>query len=1240
MSAIRTVRDTIDRDLADEPQTVVKVYEQNRLRGDLLDYVLTDQLAREFAKVLGRVVDGAQPGGNGDSRVGIWVSGFFGSGKSHFAKLIGHLLANTPVGSDTARILFQRLLHPGRAADERVREILHEATTHRLAFHMVALDMTALQSLASERNVGLVFLRALYASLGLSDLIAFAEREIELQAMGRYEEFLWLYEEKSGVSWQEDKTLSSSSGIFAECLAEILPQRYSSPQIASDSLNIGMVDAERHLSIDGIVDRLLRWLDSPQRAPGSAPQRLVFVADEVGVWAGSNLDRIEQLRSLVETISVKGNGRIWLVATSQEKLSAVVSNAPTSDAQLTRDLLQRLEARYQTNVHLESSEVGSVIEVRILRKKPTARPALERIWSERQQQLRDVADPPGLDLGASYPHADRDPFVRDYPFLPYQIEAAADIFGGMRGVKVSSGARSMIRVVFDATKTLADRPLGAVVSWDQIFDSANRDNEFADEQYLGSQGLTYLATADRDVKNAPLQCPARVLKVLWLVQQTRRIPRTPANLARLLVDDLDADVLKLEQDVAATLEALAAKDYVRQEPATGQWRFLTQDEVTVEKIVRQLGDEVRQQELRDEIVKLHQAQLKDSVSGQLRVGKTNTTFKYGVWLDGVAEKNEDAPVSLKAARPGTAAAQDAVAHRESNLDEPAVYWVFGPAKGLDGRLRRAIAIERLEQDERFRQIATDRTRTEAGKLLVEATQLRQDAETEVADAFQRGTLYYAGTTVPLDDSARGALGGKPITPKTRIDNALVDRINVAYYRFAEGDRPFGAQNVDRVLTGSPSDRAKLDPALGLFSTDGHVNGGHPIVEELSRYLKSSAKITGGDVQDHFAGVPFGWPADLLRYAAAAMFTDGKLALIDRGGKRYDDPSQAPARQLMGTAAFRTARLEIEEDALSPAESDAARKILTDLGQRPADSGEIALKEATLQLVTSLTRRLAVVDKAAEVELPLPEVYARIAPTLEAIVGAGSRVKVIRALIAQDKQLRDSAAALDRLEEFQKSSGFAQFSRAVKLRSAALGAGLDEDPNWGGVVQNAAAQIQAICAQRRVLDEWSSSFSTYRQKVLDSFRAVYVPLREDLAKRSSGAQAAIKAMPEYKALLLDGHMKLRNEFLGQGKPLQEVSLPELKNEQQLLDANEAFSIGYLRSALAALDSELSRARTRVIELFNGQNNGPKPTPVVTWKASAALGGQRYQTEDDVDRALDQAKEALKRLVREGKTIQVV
>lgn len=1220
------VRDVILRDLADEPDPVIRVDATAKLGTDVREYVLTDRLAQEFARIIEAVLNSVKPPGSPTAKIGVWISGFFGSGKSHFAKLAGHLLAGTSVGGDTTRELFKAHLHAGRPADDHLAGILQQAESPRLACHLVPFDIRSFEAPGTEHNVGLIFLRAFHRSLGLSARLGIAEAELDLQGEGKYEDFVDLYRERTGRAWSQDKDLALATARFAECLAELLPSRHPTVAEARQNLDAAAIDLQRMFDVDRTVDRLLRWLEIQ---PGRQP--LVFVADEVGGWAGRNLDRIEQVRAFVETAGQKGQGQIWLLATSQERLSELVGNI-TDD----KDYLQRLEARFQTNIHLESSEVGAVIEERILRKRPGSRAELEQLWQQRQPLLRDIAEPPGLELQANYPRPERDRFVQDYPFLPYQLQAAADLFGGMRGVKISSGARSMIKVAFDATRDLADESVGALVTWDRIFDSANSDNEFSDEQYLGSQGLEYIATADRDVSGLAFARPSRILKVLWLIEHSPRIPRTESNLARLLAGSTDCDVLLLERQVAEKLAALEQHNFVRREVATGQWKFLTQDEVTVEKIVKRLSDDLRAARLRQELTGLTAKRLTALYGGWITHGVSGTRFDCGLSLAGNPLKNDTAPVQLTAVFEGSPAGDSALVDVAATLDSPRVTWLLPAMPKLEERLRRALAIEALPNDDEFRRIATERTRAEAEKLLTEAVQLRAEAEGDADALFQTGRLIYAGRSVQVDPNGPNGGGAK-----AHVEEALADRIDAVYTRFSEGDRRFQAANIDRLFAAAPGDRMALDPQLGIFGVDGHVNGGNVLVEELTAWLRSSMKTAGGDVIDAFSRPPFGWPPDLLRYLAAAMFVDGKVSAADRSGKPFDDPRNPQARALFGTLPFRTARLLAVEDPLTPAESDAARDLLTALGRKPADGGEIALREATLLLCGDLGRRAALVQKGETFGLPLPAIFDQIAPMIAAVQDAGSREKVVRALLAAATEFRQADAALKQLEDFDRASGFEQFRRSRLLLRAAIEAGLKDDPAHGASIAEAEGQTEAIIRDRRVLDDFAGAFQKYRVDVLEAFRSTYAPQRQQLHEQMEAARKAILAMPEFEALSAGDRAVVRAEFLGGGRPLQEISLPELRNEEQLLAANSQFNLAYLRQALANLDIERVRARARVIDLYAAEMAAKgRLVSTATWSAAQAFAGRSFRSEEEVDAAFDAEKDRIKALIRDGKSVEVV
>lgn len=1231
-----TVRDLIDRDLRDEPQSVVTVSDATTLRKDLEEYVLTDTLAGEFAKVLEPLVESARPATPGVINAGIWVSGFFGSGKSHFSKLVGHLLADTGVDGGSARSLFGAHLRSARPHDAEVAALLQEAETYRLAAVAVPFDISSEYAQADGTNIGRTFLRVLFRHVGLSAVVPFAEREIELREAGLFERFEALFQQRSGTAWRDARDRVSSSTDLAGCLAELLPGRFASQQLAHDGLKLEY-DHQKSLSITDVVKRLLRWLDAEQ-SRSARSLRLIFVADEVGAWAGQNRDRIEQIRSFVETIGIAGQGRIWLLATSQERLSDVASNIPGQDPAEARALQHRLEARFKTNVHLESSEVGTVIEDRILKKKPTARPALEQLWQQYQAQLADIGNEPNVELGGNYPPVTMDAFVSTYPFLPYQLPMAADLFGGMRGPKVSSGARSMIKVAFDAVERLADEGMGRLVSWDQIFDSTNRDNEFADEMYLDSQGLTYLIDADKHVQGTPVS-PSRVLKVLWLMQQSSRVPRTVSNLARMLVRDLSEDVLAAEGDVRTTLESLAAGNYVRLEPATDQWRFLTQDQVTVEKVVQRIADdEVKQRDLRDETFKLQAGLLQQMLTGKLAHGVSSTSFEYCLQTGENTLRNEGASVRVTVLRSGDPATEKVVEETKSRLDLPVVAWVIEEPLKLAERLRRALAIRRLQSDGELRRIATERTKVEVRELEAEADRLLQQASADVHAALESGVLFYGGRTVKLAGTGGRGKGGA-LTARAAVEAALADRIDAVFTRFSDGDRAFSGENAERLLLVPRGERQALDPDLGLFDGEGQLHADDPIIEALQKYLSATTKTSGAEVAARFAQAPYGWSQDLVRYAAAALFVEGRIRVVEASGVAHDDPRDATVRPHFGTAAFKKLRLVIEEEPLKPEERKLARTLLKDLDAAPTDDGEFALKEGVLVVTAKLAAAEAEAARASEVGLPLPEVFDGFAQLREELLGGNSRAKVIRGALEHATELRDAHRAMGALSEFIGHNGMAQFARSQELISLALSAGLGEHPEVGATITECAEQYEALKDQRRILADWDGPFADYRARAFAAMLSVYAPLYEEVAGAVAGARSSIETMPEFAALPADARLRVREEFLAEGLPLGELRVPELKDEQQLVGVARTTSVAHLRSVRAALSSQLSLARARVLELSEQLDASGQP-PVVVWDPATALAGESLATEAEVDATLGRVGRELKAIVRAGKVVRIL
>jgi hypothetical protein len=1221
---VTTIRDVIQRDLADEIQSVIKVAETERLATDLQEYVLTDLLARQFADVFEKVVQSARPAGGAPGKVGVWVSGFFGSGKSHFAKLIGHLAADTETPAGTARELFQARLRPGNARHDRLAGLLQEARTYGLRAAVVAFDITAVYGDPTDSPARIV-LRAFQNTLGLSMLVAFAEREMQLKQERKYEAFLKLYESRQGRPWSKDRDASFQSYAFAECLAELLPAHYPTPEIAHQSLELALEQLEK-LSAHDVARRLINWLEAADGGP-DARTMIFFVADEVGAWAGRNLDRIEQVRALVEQFDKEGRGRLWFLATSQERLSDVVQNAGTYDAKATLEFIQRLEARFGVNVHLEPSEVGIVIEDRVLLKRPDAQKPLAALFRDRQATIMDAAAPPGLELQGQYPAPTEETFFRDYPFLPYQLPLAADIFGGMRGVKVSSGARSMLKVSFEATKGIADAPLGFTVAWDQIFDAANGENEFADENYLGTPGLQRLEQADKDFGGrVPIERPSRILKVLWLAQQTNRVPTTERNLARLMLDRLDQDVLDLEGRIAETLSKLAGLDYVRQDPASRQWRFLTPDQVTVERIVSRIAGEVPMNAVRAAIHERYASRLK--TLGKVAMGRSSTAFSYEVSLNDDSLANAGAPVSLEVRFESTPRAKTIREEHAAYIADAVVHWLVPIPEQLEDRVRRVLAIAGLERDKEYNEKKTSSTQVEADKIQSEAGEVQRNIDADVSRALGRGTLLYGGASVTLD-------GGKDpeAAARTRVEEAIKDRIALRYPRFPEGDRRFDAKNIDRLLDTPAPRRGQLDLELDLFDSDGHVKLDNVLASALSSFLAASPKTSGTDISAHFGAPEFGWPDDLMRYVAVAMFVDGRVALADRTGKRHDDPKSPGARAAVGRAEFKSVRVVIEENPLTPEEISALRTLLSDLGEKTADGSELILHDTVRRYANKTATRLGAVQRAQAVGLQLAAAFDPLPSIMDEVNNAGSRSTALRTALGHAEAFRAGNAALGQLETFINEHGLEQFQRSERLLEAALQAGLTDDPKLGPKLDDARQQLEEIKAQRRVLADWTGAYAEYRTVVLDAYRSVYAPLYADARAQVDAGRLRLRDSDEMGRLTPEAHAKVNVEFSGRGQPLEEIPEAQLKSEADLLTATGTLPIPLLRAKRDGVDAAVAKALARAEEL---DAKGPAPT---TW-STAKLGGKVLSDEPQVDDVFDAAKDEVKALIRQGKIVRTI
>lgn len=427
-------RENIHREI----EEVIKVdaLDDARLIEEIKEYHPTPSIQSQMADVL----EGYSASRQGKTQdIGVWVSGFFGAGKSSFAKLLGILLESRKIGAQDSIDLFAK-----RISDDRIKVLLEQIREH-LPTHVVIFDILKDNIAgAKEHPVTTVMYKALLRSLGYATDLELAELEIQLEERGELDAFTDKFAEVfDGRTWDDAKRLTMSAVSEASRIKhELEPDTYNAP----DSWARARSKAE--ISPRILAERVIKL--SAARAGG---RNVVFVVDEVGQYTARDLTRIGDLQGVVESFSLVGEGKIWLIATSQEKLEAIVDIYEQDKSDLVR-----LKDRFAFPVDIKSTDIREVASHRVLAKSADAEKTLRALYEANSGKLKTSTE---VKATINLPGLDEDAFVRLYPLLPYQVDLLIDVVSGLRrqggGPSTMGGAN---RTIIKLTQSLLNPPEG------------------------------------------------------------------------------------------------------------------------------------------------------------------------------------------------------------------------------------------------------------------------------------------------------------------------------------------------------------------------------------------------------------------------------------------------------------------------------------------------------------------------------------------------------------------------------------------------------------------------------------------------------------------------------------------------------------------------------------------------------------------------------------------------------------
>ena len=564
------LQDVFAKDIDRPINGVIKADQSDQAYNELDEYVITKEVDKHLRKFvtayLSSIARGEDPGTA--AQMAVWVSGFFGSGKSHLIKILSYLLANKSVTEpgkpEKLPLAFFLDKTAGDAAFQGDLRLMADARTEVILFN---IDSKAEQN-HNRDPILRVFLKVFNEHCGYSgDHPEVAHMERYLDEKGKYETFKTTLLDDHGLNWIDERdSYHFHTSEIAESLGKVLGQPI-------DALQAWIENLEHGLSLS--VENFAKWVKQYLDAKGS-DQRLVFLVDEVGQFIGGQSQLMLNLQTITENLGTACKGRAWVIVTSQEDMDAVVGGA-FENARETD--FSKIQGRFSTRLSLSGSNADEVIQRRLLAKTQEAETALKALFADKGDILRNQITfrDAGMTLRA---FSDAENFAVCYPFAPYQFLLIQKVFEASRkfgaaGGHLSKGERSMLDAFQTAAKAIKDRPLGALVTLDAFYPSI--------ESFL--EGVVRVAISRVQNIADRTDYDERVLKTLFLIRYIDEVPGNIDNLVTFFVDEVDADKRALRTEIEQSLLRLERETLISRNGDL--YFFLTNEERDINKEIKE-----------------------------------------------------------------------------------------------------------------------------------------------------------------------------------------------------------------------------------------------------------------------------------------------------------------------------------------------------------------------------------------------------------------------------------------------------------------------------------------------------------------------------------------------------------------------------------------------------------------------------------------------------------------------------
>ena len=835
------IQDMFADDINRKINGVIKVDQaaDDVIEQELNEYVITRELKKHFITFFNYYGDAFdQP----TADMGVWISGFFGSGKSHFLKMLSYLLENKEVKGIRSVERFRKKF----VDDPATFMLIDRATKGPTETILFNIDIEGFSN-KDKTAVLRVFAKMFYSHLGFYGenlKVAMMERYIDQQ--GKTEEFRRIFEEKRGKPWLEMRRVFAFNGKF------IIPTLMEVLDMSEEDARSWFNDkTATEISIAQLVEDMKAYVDTKP-----ANFRLLFMIDEVGQYVGTDTDMLLNLQSLTEKIGSECEGKIWVICTGQEAIDEIIK--------VRADEFSRIQARFKTRLSLSSSSVDEVIQKRILKKKPEVAKKLEEVYEQNASVLRNLftfkTDIVDIKKGYAGPLE----FTENFPFVPYQFIIMQKVFAEIRkhgnsGKHLSGGERSMLSGFQEAAQKIQEKDEYALVPFFRFYDTVHT--------FLDGSIRRVIERCQKAADNGDgiEQQDVDVLKLLYLIRYIDDIPSNLDNIVILMADDIRVDKIIMREAVRGCLDRLMSQNYIGRTGDT--YNFLTDEEQDIQREIRDTN--VDTASIVERIAQMIYGDI--FTTKKFRYGKYD--FAFDQMVDGITVGVATGGMRLRFLTVATDAVEktDYRLMAESKGNEAIVVLADTPYyESLESamKIRKYVKQRNVSQLPKSVQKIISNQQDEAGKY-----ELR--AMTELQNAIEGAQFYVDGEHLEI----------KAGNAKSKIDQSLEYLVAHVYSKLdLITDNAGSDADIIAILTGAVTALPGMEPNRDAASA---------MEEYLEMQDAKKLPTSMADVQSKYSAIPYGWKEIDIAAVAAQLIYSQKVTIKYAGNTIQPDDPKLP-----------------------------------------------------------------------------------------------------------------------------------------------------------------------------------------------------------------------------------------------------------------------------------------------------------------------------------------------------------